>query len=142
MKKNMNKKVFGALMSFLIAGWSGAASADLCRDVAVMVQNLFTHDGEAVQIRVTDFDYWDDEDGRWREENWVGNQVIDPGDVDTINTRNLEYVGNEDGVIVRVQYSYMTATHGWSEKLNAQSPPFYCKKRGPNRVLVPVRGSE
>lgn len=101
-------------------------------------KSRFTHDGEAIQIKVVDFDYWDDTEGKWREENWVGNEVIDPGDLRTINTRNLEYVGGESGVVLRVQYKYMTATKGWSEKLNAQSSGFFCKKDGPNPVTVTV----
>jgi hypothetical protein len=106
--------------------------------VAIKVKNDFTHDGEAIQIKAVDFDYWDDTEGKWREENWVGNEVIDPGDLRTINTRNLEYVGGESGVVLRVQYKYMTATKGWSEKLNAQSSSFFCKKDGPNPVTVTV----
>ncbi len=135
----MNRKIIGAVVvSILIAGWSGVSSASRCKDVSIKVKNDFTHDGTAVQINVVDFDYWDDTEGKWREENWVGNEVIDPDDLKTINTRNLEYVGNESGVIARVQYKYMTAKNGWSEKLNAKSSSFYCKKDGPNSVTVTV----
>jgi hypothetical protein len=136
---DMNRKIIStALVSLLIAACSGMASADRCKDVAIKVKNDFTHDGEAIQIKAVDFDYWDDTEGKWREENWVGNEVIDPGDLRTINTRNLEYVGGESGVVLRVQYKYMTATKGWSEKLNAQSSSFFCKKDGPNPVTVTV----
>ena len=135
----MNKKICCAVFaSFLIATWSGTSSAARCKDVTVKVQNDFIHDGSALQIKVVDFDYWDDTEGKWREENWVGNEVIDPGDLRTINTRNLEYVGGESGVVVRVQYKYMTAKNGWSEKLNAKSSSFFCKKDGPNTVTVTV----
>jgi hypothetical protein len=136
----MNKMTFSvAAVSFLASLLPGIASADLCRDVEIKVKNSFTHDGTPVQINVVDFDYWDDTEGKWREENWVGNEVIDDGKTKPINTRNLEYVGGESGVAVRVQFKYMTATKGWSEKLNARSDSFFCKKDGPNSVTVDVK---
>jgi hypothetical protein len=135
----MKAKVIGAVvMSLLCTGWSGIAAADRCKDVTVKVQNKFEHDGDPIQIYVTDFDYYDDEKGKWREENWVGNIVVGPGDTKTIATRNLEYVGDTGGVILRVQYKYMTAKNGWSEMHNAQSAPFFCKKDGPNSKTVVV----
>jgi hypothetical protein len=135
----MNGKIISAvLVSLLFTGWSGIAAADRCKDVTVKAKNSFSHDGTAVQIQVVDFDYWDDTEGKWREENWVGNLVIDPTHTSTIGKRNLEYVGGESGVIVRVQYKYMTEKNGWSEQLNAQSSSFTCKKDGPNSVTVTV----
>jgi hypothetical protein len=135
----MKAKVIGAVvMSLLCTGWSGIAAADRCKDVTVKVQNNFEHDGEPIQIKVVDFDYYDNGEGKWREENWVGNTVIGPGDTRTITTRNLEYVGDEGGVIIRVQFKYVTANNGWSETHHAQSGSFFCKKDGPNSKTVVV----
>lgn len=132
------KTVSAVLVSLMIAGWSGIASADRCKDVTIKVKNDFTHDGSAVQIQVVDFKYWDDTEGKWRGENWVGNLVIDPGWTKTIATRNLEYVGGESGVKISVQYKYMTEKNGWSEQLDAQSSSFTCIKDGPNSRTVTV----
>ena len=137
----MKRQIISAVvLALAFAGWSGVASARLCKDVAIRVDNDFTHDGSPAQIQVVDFDYWDDTEGKWREENWVGNVVIDfNGGARTIATRNLEYVGGESGVIIRVQYKYMTENNGWSEKLTAQSTPFTCLKDGPNSRLITVQ---
>jgi hypothetical protein len=120
-------KLSAALLTLMIAGWSGIAAAKPCKDFDIKVQNNFTHDGIGQPIKVVDFDYWDDDKGKWREENWVGNLVIDFTRGATIASRNLEYVGDQSGVIIRVQFKYMTAKNGWSETLNAQSSSFICK---------------
>jgi hypothetical protein len=134
----MNTKVVSAVvMSLLCAGWSGIAAADRCKDVTVKVQNNFEHGGEPIQIHVVDFDYYDDKKGKWREENLVANVVVGPGDLRTVTTRNLEYVGDQS-VIIRVQYKYMTEKNGWSEVHNAQAKSFFCKKDGPNSQTVTV----
>jgi hypothetical protein len=140
--RNRNGKVLSAaFLALMMTGWSGFALADRCKDVTIKVDNDFTHDGSTPQIRVVDFDYFDNGEGKWREENWVGNVVINENEgAKTITTRNLEYVGDEGGVILRVQYQYMTAKNGWSERLNAQSSSFFCKKDGPNSVTVTVQG--
>jgi hypothetical protein len=137
----MKRQIVSAVVVALaFAGWSGIASARLCKDVTIKVDNDFTHDGSPAQIQVVDFDYWDDGEGKWREENWVGNVVIDfNAGARTIATRNLEYVGGESGVILRVQYKYMTAKNGWSEKLTAQSSPFTCVRDGPNSRTITVQ---
>ena len=134
-----SKIVSAVVVALAFTAWSGIASAHLCKDVTIKVDNDFTHDGSPVSIQVVDFDYWDDEEGKWREENWVGNLVIGYNDGSrTIATRNLEYVGDESGVIIRVQFRYMTEKNGWSEQLNAQSSPFKCVRDGPNSKTITV----
>ena len=134
-----SKIVSAVVVALAFTAWSGIASAHLCKDVTIKVDNDFTHDGSPVSIQVVDFDYWDDEEGKWSEENWVGNLVIGYNDGSrTIATRNLEYVGDESGVIIRVQFRYMTEKNGWSEQLNAQSRPFECAKGGPNSAIITV----
>ena len=121
-----SKKLGAALLALTMAAGSGSALANACKDFDIKVNNGFVHDGVAVPIKVVDSDYWDDEKGKWREENWVGNLVIDPTHTETIANRNLEYVGGKSGVVIRVQFKYMTAKNGWSETLNAQSSSFIC----------------
>ena len=134
-----SKIVSAVVVALAFTAWSGIASAHLCKDVTIKVDNDFTHDGSPVSIQVVDFDYWDDEEGKWREENWVGNLVIGYNDGSrTIATRNLEYVGDESGVIIRVQFRYMTEKNGWSEQLNAQSRPFRCVRDGQNSRIITV----
>jgi len=66
--------------------------------------------------------------------------VVDPNaGARTIATRNLEYVGDESGVVIRVQFKYMTEKNGWSEPLNAQSSPFTCLRDGPNTKTITVK---
>src|SRR5687768_5089463 len=99
----------------LVGGLAGDAFAARCRDVAIHVHNNFEHDGAIVQIKIVDFDYWDDGEGKWREENWVGNTIFDPGeDFHPFGDRNLEYVGGESDVVIRVQFKYLTQDNGWS----------------------------
>ena len=80
MATSKRMKLSAALLTLMIAGWSGIAAAKPCKDFDIKVQNNFEHDGTPVQIMVVDFDYWDDEKGKWREENFVRNLVIDSGD--------------------------------------------------------------
>lgn len=125
---------FACCAAFMLPG---IATAKSCKDVTIKVDNDFEHDGSPVQIKVVDFDYWDDGEGKWREEDRVGDLVIDFNNGSrTLTTRNLEYVGGESGVIIRVQFKYMTATNGWSETLNAQTPTFTCN--GPITKTVTV----
>ena len=137
----MKLKSVGAVLTALaFAACSGIASAKLCKDVTIKVDNDFELNGSPVQIQVVDFDYWDNGEGKWREENWVGNVVVAfEGGPHTITTRNLEYVGDESGVVIRVHYKYMTEKNGWSEKLTAQSSPFTCVKDGPNSKTITVQ---
>ncbi len=122
-----------ALIAFSMAASAGIAAADTCRDVTIKVNNEFTQDAAPVQIKVIDFDYWDDTEGKWREESFVGNLIVNPGAIATLATRNLSFVGGESDVQIRVQFKYLTATNGWSETLDAISDPFTCVT---NRVIT------
>ncbi len=110
----------------LVAG-ADRAAADTCRNVDIRVKNSFRQDGAPIQIKAVDFDYWDDTEGKWRDEAFVGNLVILPGATEWFATnRNLSFVGGEHDVQIRVQFRYFTANNGWSELLDAYSEPFTC----------------
>lgn len=138
----MKAKVVNALAGLLVfSGLCGIASAKNCKDVTVKVKNNFVHAGNKLQIKVVDFDYWDNNDAKWREELGIPNIIINNGHTDTVATRDLEHVGGEKGVRVRVQYKYLSASSGdWSEILNAESDTFTCSADGPNTVTVVVSG--
>jgi hypothetical protein len=139
----MKARVANAVVGLLVfTGLCGIASAKNCKDVTVKVQNHFVHAGNKLQIKVVDFDFWDNNDAKWREEFGIDNQIIDYGDKEVkVATRDLEHVGGEKGVRVRVQYKYLSASSGnWSEILNAESDTFTCKADGPNSVTVEVKG--
>jgi hypothetical protein len=130
-----------AVVLLMFTGLCGIASAANCKDVTVKVTNNFVHAGNQLQIKVVDFDYWDNEDAKWREEAGVSNTVINYGKTQKVATRDLEHVGGEKGVRVRVQYKYLSASSGnWSEILNAESDTFTCNADGPNTVIVVVTG--
>jgi hypothetical protein len=138
MKAMMINAVAGLLV---FCGSCGIASAKNCKDVTVKVKNDFVHAGNKQPIKVVDFDYWDNVDAKWREEFGISNSIIDNGHVGIVATRDLEHVGGEKGVRVRVQYKYLSASSGdWSEILNAESGTFTCMADGPNAVTVVVSG--
>ena len=122
----MMKFAMCGLVAIAMAASAGVAAADTCRDVTIKVRNEFTQDTAPVQIKVIDFDYWDDTEGKWREESFVSNLIVNPGALATLATRNLSFVGGENDVQIRVQFKYLTATNGWSETLDAISDPFTC----------------
>jgi hypothetical protein len=137
----MKAKMVNAVAWLVVfAGSCGIALAKNCKDVTVKVQNNFVHAGNKLQIKVVDFDYWDNVDAKWREEFGIPNTIVDYGDKPvTVTTRDLEHVGGEKGVRVRVQYKYLSASSGdWSEILNAESDTFTCNADGPNTVTVVV----
>lgn len=136
----MKVKVVNAVAWLVVfAGSCGIASANNCKDVTVKVKNDFVHAGNKLQIKVVDFDYWDNTEAKWREEFGVSNTIINNGHTQTVATRDLEHVGGEKGVRVRVQYKYLSASSGdWSEILNAESDTFTCNADGPNTVTVVV----
>lgn len=114
------------------------AAADACKDVDIKVKNSFLQDEAAVPIKVIDFDYWDDTEGKWREESFVGNLIVNPGQTLMLaESRTLSFVGNENDVQVRVQFKYLTARNGWSETLDAYSEPFFCSTVG-RHIGLPV----
>lgn len=111
----------------LVAGCAGTAAADSkCSAVNIEVTNDF-HDpatGAKVDIRVVDFEYWDAEDNKWREE-WTDNKRINFGQTAVWN-KNLEYVGGETGVKIRVHYKYDIAGGGFSTNYTRTSSAFKC----------------
>jgi hypothetical protein len=137
--KNMKAKMVAVAGLLVFTGLCGIASAENCKDVTVKVTNNFVHGTNTPQIKVVDFDFWDNADAKWREEFGISNVVINNGKTSTVATRDLEHVGGEKGVRVRVQFKYLSApSGGWSEILNAESDTFTCKADGPNTVTVVV----
>ena len=136
----MKAKMINAVAALLVfTGFCGIASAKNCKDVTVKVKNDFVHAGNQLQIKVVDFDFWDNSDAKWREELGIPNTIINNGHTETVATRDLEHVGGEKGVRVRVQYKYLSASSGdWSETLNAESDTFTRNADGPNTVTVVV----
>jgi hypothetical protein len=128
-----------AALGLATLGGVKAASADTCRDVDIVVENNFTQNGSPIQIKVIDFDYFDNTEGKWRDEAWNSNTIVAPGDtILYAESRNLSFVGGESGTVIRVQFQYLTANNGWSATLDALSAPFHCD-RG-DQVTVPVNG--
>jgi hypothetical protein len=78
----------------LVVGFAGTAAADSkCSSVSIEVKNEYRDPvtGAQVDIRIVDFEYWDDEDNKWRDE-WSDNKRINYGQTALWN-KNLEYVG-------------------------------------------------
>lgn len=132
----MRKLIMTAIAALGVTAMAGTAMAEKCKDVDIHVDNEFQEDGQFLQIKVVDFDYWDDEKGKWREENFVGNEIWQPHEEKHMNERNLEYVGGQSGTVIRVQFKYLTANNGWSEILHAESSEFTCTDG--RRVTVTV----
>ena len=111
----------------LVVGCAGAASADSkCSAVNIEVKNEY-HDpatGAQVDIRVVDFEYFDDEDNKWREE-WSDNKRINFGQTAVWN-KNLEYVGGETGVKIKVFYKYDQSGGDFSATHTKTSTAFKC----------------
>jgi len=111
----------------LVAGFAGQAAADSkCSSVNVEVTNQY-HDpvtGAKVDIKVVDFQYWDAEDAKWRSE-LTDNKRINFGQSAVWN-KNLEYVGGETGVKIKVFFQYDQAGGGWSTDHTQLSTAFKC----------------
>jgi hypothetical protein len=124
MKRAIHQVLAGAA---LVVGFAGTAAADSkCSSVSIEVKNQY-HDpvtGAQVDIRVVDFQYWDDEDNKWREE-WSDNKRINYGQTAVWN-KNLEYVGGEAGVKIKVYYKYDQAGGSWSTDHTRTSTAFSC----------------
>jgi hypothetical protein len=118
---------FLAGMALVVGVSAQAAAADSkYSSVNIQVANQY-HDpvtGAKVDIRVVDFEYWDAEDNKWREE-WTDNKRIDFGQTAVWN-KNLEYVGGETGVKIRVSFKYDQAGGGWSTDHTKVSSAFKC----------------
>ncbi|HZP85203.1 MAG TPA: hypothetical protein VFB54_00175 [Burkholderiales bacterium] len=114
---------------------TAAAAADSkCSQVNIQVKNQY-HDpvtGAKVDIKVVDFSYWDKEDNKWRNE-WTDNKRINFGQT-AVWTKNLEYVGGESGVKIKVTYKYDQAGGGWSTDHTKTSTPFTCN----DQTVVPI----
>jgi hypothetical protein len=115
-----------AVAAFVV-GCAGTAAADSkCSAVNIEVTNNF-HDpatGAKVDIRIVDFAYWDDEDNKWRDE-WTDNKRVNFGQTSVWN-KNLEYVGGESGVKIKVYYKYDIAGGGFSPDYTTTSTAFKC----------------
>lgn len=125
------KKSFVVLLGLATsAGFADIASADSkCSKVDIRVINEFRDPATnaKVDIKVLDFQYWDKEDNKWRNES-TSNQRINTGQSWVWN-KNLEYVGGETGVKIKVTYKYSQAGGGganWSVKHTEVSSPFKC----------------
>lgn len=114
MKSSMLVAALGA-----VALWNTpSALADACRNVEIHV-----HDDVFGDIKVVDLDYFDVNSGIWREENFVGNGVVD-GDYQF--ERDLEYVDNED-IHLRVWYRWRSSDiNPWSAEEFATTWPVHC----------------
>lgn len=111
----------------IVAAFAAQAAADSkCSSVNIQVKNMY-HDpvtGAEVDIRVVDFQYWDDEDDKGREES-TDNKRINYGQT-AVWTKNLEYVGGESAVKIKVYFKYDQAGAGWSTDHSQTSASFTC----------------
>ncbi len=128
------------LAAATLAGLAGTAAADSkCSDVGIEVRNQFTSPTTNTQtrIKVVDFEYWDDEDNKWRDES-TDNKIINAGQAATW-TKNLEYVGGESGVQIKVHFRFEEPGNGlnggWSNVLTRTSTAFTCVD-GMNKVIT------
>lgn len=128
------------LATATLVGLAGTAAADSkCSNVGIEVRNQFTSPitNTQTRIKVVDFEYWDDEDDKWRDEV-TDNKTINAGQAATW-TKNLEYVGGESGVKIKVHFRYEEPGNGlnggWSEVLTRTSSSFTCVD-GMNKVIT------
>lgn len=134
----MNRTTYSLffLPAFLI-GFAGTAAADSkCSDVNIQVTNEYRDpiSNAEVDIKVVDFQYWDKEDNKWRNES-TNNKRIDPGQTETWN-KNLAKVGGERGTKIKVYYKYKQARDGWSAKYSELSNAFKCVDGTPVSIVV------
>lgn len=117
--------VSGALVLVLSALAASPALADAnCEDVDIEITNRFVHNGDNKDIRVYDLQYFDAEDGKWRNEV-TANARIGFGDTH-IYTRDLERVGGEAGVRIKVFFQYNLGGTAWSDPFTVTSEAFTC----------------
>lgn len=139
MKKMMKKMMMSAVLAASVISGIGVAAADTCKNVQIRVNNDFVQDESVIQIKMIDFDYWDNTEGKWREEAFLANPIILPGTSYSFK-RDLSFVGGESGVVIRVQFQYLTAHNGWSETLDATSEAFTCNSNQSSFRDVDVEG--
>jgi hypothetical protein len=77
-----------------------------------------------VDIKVVDLQYWDKEDNKWRSE-LTDNKRINTGQTAVWN-KNLEYIGGETGVKIKIYFKYEQAGGGWSTDHTELSDAFKC----------------
>lgn len=128
------------LAAATVLGLAGTAAADSkCSDVGIEVENEFISPitNTQARIKVVDFEYWDDEDDKWREES-TDNKIINAGQSQTW-TKNLEYVGGEPGVKIKVFFRFEEPGNGlnggWSDVRTRVSSTFTCVD-GMNKVIT------
>lgn len=132
----MRTLVASALTALVfLAASAGVAAADSnCNDFNIVVVNQYVgSDGYGKDIKVIDLDYWDDEDGKWRGEA-TSNHVIDYGSVHTWS-KNLEKVGGELGVKVRIYYQVYD-NGSWGDTKTKASTVFQCIDSGSIWITV------
>src|SRR4028118_907288 len=98
----------------------------MCSDVSIIVENDYFDTMER-EIRAVDMAHWDAEDGKYRAEV-TGHQEINSSASDTW-TKNLEYVGGETGVVVRIDYR-VSRNGSWGGIEHAYSDSFRCVDHG------------
>jgi hypothetical protein len=111
----------------LVVGLAGPATADSkCSSVNIQITNDYRDpvNNAKVDIKIVDFKYWDKEDNKWRDEV-TDNKRINNGQTAVWN-KNLEYVGGETGVKIKVYFKYEQPGDGWSADLTKLSDAFKC----------------
>ncbi|MCU0682866.1 MAG: hypothetical protein MUF34_11550 [Polyangiaceae bacterium] len=130
----MKRFVSSVVCALAFTAVAGAAHADSkCSNFDIIVENNFVSGGLGREIKVIDMEYFDNEDGKWRSEV-TGNETINPGSSETW-TKNLEYVGGESGVIVKIHYKAFV-NGAWTSTLFENSSSFQCVDNGFVRVTV------
>lgn len=136
----MKLATFAAALITLASG-AQLAAASPCKNINLVVKNSFIHNNAALQIKVIDFDYLDDDAGKWREEAVIGNVIVNPGQSELfVSGRTLSYVGDQT-VQLRVQFKYLTQSNGWSDTFDAYSEPFFCSasRTIPQQITLEVK---
>lgn len=131
----MKKILPGLTVLFTLVASTGIAAADAkCENVKITITNQFSKNNDHKNIKIVDLDYWDAEDGKWREEV-TGNETVGYGDA-TSYTKNLEYVGGETGVKVRIHFKYNEGGTDWSGTFTRTSAAFKCVDNKPVAVTI------
>ncbi|MDJ0870769.1 MAG: hypothetical protein QNJ87_03270 [Gammaproteobacteria bacterium] len=116
-----------SLVAAVLVGFTGLVQADSkCSNVNIQITNEYRDPVKKakVDIKVVDFEYWDKEDDKWRDEA-TRNKRIHPGQTETWN-KNLGKVGGQTGTKLKVHYRYRQAGSRWSAKHTKVSSPFKC----------------
>jgi hypothetical protein len=124
----MNSVSYRILLGLaLVAAFAGPAAADSkCSSVDIQVTNDYRDPvtNAKVDIKVVDLQYWDKEDNKWRSE-LTDDKRINTGQTAVWN-KNLEYVGGETGVKIKIFFKYEQAGGGWSTDHSQLSDAFKC----------------